>query len=276
MRVAVVVPCFDDGATIGEAVASVRAAPEPVELVVVDDGSTDPATLAVLGGLEREGARVVHQPNAGLPAARRAGVAASTAPYVFPLDADDLAVPEQLPRMADLLDAHPEAGVCYGDFSTFDERGEIVRATPSWLDPFRLAHTNELPVSALFRRSLLEELGGWRDIRWGYEDWDLWLTLAERGVRSVHAGAGNVTYRRRLHGERMLTQTKRHHRELYAILRERHPGIWGRMAEHRRRSDLSRARKLLYPVVYGARPRFAWEPRVKALLDRLGVWTMRR
>src|SRR5712691_7353690 len=94
-RVAVVIACFDDGATLREAVDSARAQ-EPVELVVVDDGSTDAGTLDVMRGLEAEGVLVVHQPNAGLPAARMAGVHATSAPYVSPLDADDELVPGAL------------------------------------------------------------------------------------------------------------------------------------------------------------------------------------
>lgn len=276
MRVAVIVPCFNDGALLTEAVASARAVPEPVELLVVDDGSTDPATLDVLDRLEGDGIRVVHQRNTGLSGARMTGVAATAAPYVFPLDADDLLVPGTLVQMADQLDAAPRAGVAFGDYTEFGSIEEIVRATPEWLDPYRLAYTNEYPVSALFRRTALVDAGGWHPIRYGYEDWDLWITLAERGHRGVHAGPGRITYRRRLHGERMLTNAKRHHRELWRTIRARHPELYRDIARHRRASDLSPLRKALYPVVYGGRPRFAWERRAKRGLDRLGVWTLRR
>jgi glycosyltransferase involved in cell wall biosynthesis len=61
-RVAVVVPCFNDGATLRETITSIDE-PEPIELVVVDDGSTDPDTLAVLTELAAAGTRVVHQEN---------------------------------------------------------------------------------------------------------------------------------------------------------------------------------------------------------------------
>lgn len=276
MRVAVIVPCFNDGHVVGEAVESLRGFPEPVELVIVDDGSTEPATLEVLDRLESDDVRVLHQENTGLVGARNAGLAATTAPYVYPLDADDLAVPAVLVEMADLLDTHPSAAVCFGDYTEFRGDEEIVRATPEWLDPFRLAYTNEYPVSALFRRTALEQVGGWRPLQYGYEDWELWMTLAEGGYPSVHAGIGRITYRRRLHGERMLTNTKRHHRALYRTLRGRHPELFGHIAEHRSRSDLSRLRKTLYPFVYGGRPRYRWERHAKRTLDRLNIWTLRR
>ena len=276
VRVAVIVPCFNDGGLVTEAVASARACPEPVELVVVDDGSTDPDTLTVLDELEADGVRVIHQENTGLPGARMAGLAATEAPYVFPLDADDLLVPESLPLMADRLDADPVAAACFGDYAEFGGPEDLIRAVPTTLDPFRVAYANEYPVSALFRRTALEQVRGWRNLGVGYEDWDLWMSLVEAGHRGAHAGEGVLTYRRRLHGERMLTNAKRNHRELYRTLKERHPKLFADIAAHRERSDLSPLRKLLYPIVYGGRRRFAIERHLKAALDRTRIWTLRR
>jgi glycosyltransferase involved in cell wall biosynthesis len=274
-RVAVVLPCHDDGPLLLEALASLSGA-EPLEVVVVDDASADPETVEILERLQAEGTHVVrHERNRGLAEARNTGLRSTSAPYLFPLDSDDLAEPDALSRMADLLDADPQAAVCFGDYAEFGAQ-PLVRAVPDELDPFRLAYTNEYPVSALFRRSALAEAGGWRTVGAGYEDWDLWLALVERGARGVHAGHGLVTYRRRLHGGRMLSAAKREHRELYADLRGAHPALFAGLRRHRRDSPLGHARKLLYPLVYGGRRRFAGEQRIKALLDRLGVWTLRR
>lgn len=277
-RLAVVIPCFDDGELVREAVASVSEA-EPVEIVVVDDHSSDPRTLDVLEKLEAEGIRVLrHEHNSGVAAARTSGLRATRARYVFPLDADDLAVPGVLAEMAERLDADAEAAVCFGDYCEFGDT-EIVRAVPDRLDPYRLAYTNEYPISALFRRTVLEEIGGWKGNDYtgrSYEDWNVWMTLAERGERGVHLGVGRLTYRRRLHGERKLAAGKRRHPSLYRELRDAHPRLFSELRAHRRRSELGRLRKLLYPVVYGGRPRFGFERSVKAFLDRVGVWTLRR
>src|SRR5258708_664717 len=87
--VAVVIPCFNDGATVIEAVRSAQSQERVDELVVVDDGSTDAHTLAVFRSLEAEDVRIVRRPNGGLGAARMTGVDATTGDYVFCLDADD-------------------------------------------------------------------------------------------------------------------------------------------------------------------------------------------
>ena len=273
-RIAVLIPCYRDEGLALEAVHSVQE-DEPIEIAIIDDHSDVPATETVLLALEAEGVTVLrHDSNQGPAAARATGLKATSAPYVFPLDSDDLAIPGVLGRMADALDDRPDADVCYGDYVEFGESA-LTRAVPTVIDPYRLAYTNEYPVSALFRRRVLDAVGGWAPLR-AYEDWHLWMTLAERGSTGVHMGAGVVTYRRRLHGSRLLTASKRLHPELYARLKNDHPRLFASLAAHRKRSDLHRARKLLYPIVYGGRRRFGWETRVKAGLDKVGVWTLRR
>jgi glycosyltransferase involved in cell wall biosynthesis len=271
-RVAVIIPCHGEAGLLLEAVRSVREA-EPVELVVVDDASDDEPTREVLAGLEREGVRVLRLPsNGGVGKARMAALAATKAPYVYPLDADDLALPGVLARMADALDSDPGAAACVGDIAEFGDH-ELVRAIPPRLDPYRVALTNEYPVTALYRRSDVEAAGGWRPFyeRQGYEDWNLWMGLAERGARIVHLGGPG--YRRRLHGTRLNQQARARHRERYEAMRRAHPDLFARLREHRRRSDLSAARKLLYPVVHGGRAEVPFERALKPWFDRLGIWT---
>jgi glycosyltransferase involved in cell wall biosynthesis len=275
-RIAVIIPCYRDGALVPATVKSVRE-PERVELVVIDDGSDDDVTRLALERLESEGVRVVrHERNLGLPAARSTGLRVTTARYVFPLDADDLAVPGVIGQMADRLDEHPEAAVCYGDYEEF-EAVDRVRAVPARIDPYRLAYTNEYPVSALFRRSVLESVGAWHEID-AYEDWHLWMTLAEGGITGVHFGFGVVTYRHRMHVDtlRMLATARAFHKRLYTQLRTDHPRLFNELRAHRRRSPLHPIRKRLYPIVYGRRPRFHWDYRIKSLLERLRIWTVQR
>jgi len=277
-RVAVVIPCFNDGGFVPEAVASIRET-EPVEVVVVDDCSNDAATRETIARLEREGVRVVrHERNRGLAEARMTGVAATTAPYVFPLDADDLCVPGTLAAMADRLDAAPEAAVCLGDYAEFGDHESIV-AVPDRLDPYRLAWTYEYGP-ALFRREPLLAVDGWRHpghTHAAYEDWKLVMSLAEHGEQAVRMPPGVPIYRRRLHGERALAVARRKHRALYRELRRSHPRIYRDLGSHWRACELPPLRKALYPVIYGPRPRLhRFERAVRFWLDRRGLWTLRR
>src|ERR1700733_3156271 len=148
-RVAVIVPCFNDGATLREALASIREQ-EPVELLVIDDGSSDPATLALFEALRAEGGHVLARENGGLSAARMSGVAATSAPYIFPLDADDALVPGALAAMADALERCPRAGFAYGDYEVFGEYRGLQRS-PARFDPWAMTYANFIPVSSLIR-----------------------------------------------------------------------------------------------------------------------------
>jgi glycosyltransferase involved in cell wall biosynthesis len=263
-QITVITPSHNDGPLLREAVDSLRAA-EGIELVVVDDASTDPETLEIMAELEAQGTRVVHhQENKRLAEARNTGLAATSAPYVFPLDADDLAAPGALKTMLARLEAAPEADVCFGDYLEFGPY-ELVRRVPHEIDPYRLAYRNEFPVAALFRRSVLESVGGWTDLGdpIGYEDWDLWLKLAEGGHRGVHAGDGLLTFRKRTREGSMLNATRDGHNTLYRTIKERHPGIFDSIPRLRRESNLSPVKARMYPFLFGARPRPAFERRLK-------------
>jgi len=243
MRVAVVIACFDDGATLPDALASLEGQ-EPHELVVVDDGSTDDATVELMDELWAKGVRVVRQENAGLSAARMAGVAASEATYVLPLDADDALPAGAVTRLADALDADPVAAVAWGDLEVFGDISLRVRGARA-LDPWHITYLNEIPVAALVRRSSLLAAGGWQIE--GYEDWDLWMRFAELGFRGVYVPGTALLYRR--HGYRMNAGCLDNHGQKLDELRSRHPALFGRRRQNWRRSSLPWRTRSLSPIV---------------------------
>lgn len=260
-RVAVVIPCHDDGPFAEQAVASVREL-EPVELVVVDDGSTDEATLAALARLEAGGVRVLRCPNRGPAAARSAGLAATSAPLVYPLDADDCLAPGALAAMADTLELHPEAGFTWGDYELFGDGRGRYRSPDCWL-PWTLTWVNPYPISSLFRRTALEQAGAWQHD--GYEDWDLWLRFVGRGVAGERTD--RVVYRRRLHGpQRQGAQDRRRHQQLYATLQERNGAVFARQAALREAERPAAWKRAAYPVLFGARTVVPFQ--VEAFLQR--------
>jgi glycosyltransferase involved in cell wall biosynthesis len=247
-RVAVVIPCHDDSLVI-EAVESVRAQHEPHELVVVDDGSRDDAALVALERLLGEGVRVVRRENGGLAAARMSGVEATSAPYVFPLDADDVLEPGILGPLADALDVSPRAAVAWGDVRIFGDFELKLRPAKA-LDPWKLTFVSEVPGTSLVRRRALLQVGGWQ-MRRANEDWDLWLALAEHDWQGVYVPAPMLGYRR--HGQRMDAAAIAIHEELAAELRDRHPHLWADRSRLRRGSPEPMAVKVGLTLV-GALP----------------------
>ena len=89
-KVSVVIPCFNHGEFLPEAVCSATCIErDDIELIVVDDGSTDERTRKEMDALPAQGIKVIRQENKGLAAARNAGIAISRGEYILPLDADD-------------------------------------------------------------------------------------------------------------------------------------------------------------------------------------------
>jgi glycosyltransferase involved in cell wall biosynthesis len=149
--VAVVIPCFNDGATLVDAVASAQSQDVPAEIIVVDDGSTDHATIALTELLEADGIRVIRQANEGPAPARMAGVRATEADYVFPLDADDLIAPRGLERLTAVLDRNPDVAAAWGSIQSFGHLEHVHRSRPT-LDPWQVSYQNHLPICSLYRR----------------------------------------------------------------------------------------------------------------------------
>jgi glycosyltransferase involved in cell wall biosynthesis len=243
--IAVVIPCHDDGATLGEAVESVLRQDVPAEVIVVDDGSRDPGTAAVLGRLADRGVRVVRQDNRGPGPARMTGVRATRAEYVLPLDADDRVPPGALRLLREQLEASPGSVAAWGSERHFGSLDFVQRSTPS-IDPWQLSYRNHLPLSALYRRDAILAAGGWQ-LEGGYEDWDLWMALAEAGHDGV--GIAAITSEYRVAPGRRVSRSSSRHAERCARLRARHPRLYAERRRYRRSSPAPIALKLALPVI---------------------------
>lgn len=181
--VTVVIPCYNYGRFVGQAIDSaLRQTLQDAEIIVVDDGSTDPETIAVLDRIEHPRIRMVRQANAGLPAARNAGIELARGHYICCLDADDALEPTYLEKCVSLLESNPGIGLAYSWLRLCGDASGIWKSADLDLD--RLLLSNHVIVSAVFRRQDWQRVGGYSaEMRGGYEDWEFWLRLAAAGVR---------------------------------------------------------------------------------------------
>jgi O-antigen biosynthesis protein len=247
--VTVVVACFNYGRFLAEAVESVLAQPGGVHVVVVDDGSADPATHAALDALPA-GVEVVRQANAGVCRARNAGLALATTPYVLCLDADDrLAAGALLPLLA-ALEAHPEAGFAYGHQRFIGDWDGLMRFPP--YDPLRLLDRHLIGPTALMRTEMVRDIGGYDPAFAFFEDWELWLDALAHGWRGVRVDAVVHEYRR--HGHSKHAADRRRYRELRRQLKAKHAALYGRRRELAAESSLGLAGRMLYRLYWGPRP----------------------
>jgi glycosyltransferase involved in cell wall biosynthesis len=171
--VSVIVPTFNGAATILDALESVRAESMDVEIIVVDDGSTDDTARI----LRDHGVHAIRQENAGPAAARNTGLAHATSRFVAFIDDDDLWMPRRLQTQLALLDAHPDvlATIGYSAFIACDGNGKAI-GEPT--EPYLFANMG----AALVRREAFARIGMFDPSLAGSEDVDWYLRLRDAGL----------------------------------------------------------------------------------------------
>ncbi len=182
--VSVLMAVHDGAPWVADAVRSVLAQTAgDLELIVVDDGSTD-ATPALLAAVDDRRLRVATRPHAGLTRSLNEASALARAPLVARLDADDLALPERLARQRAFLDAHPDVGLLGTGARELDPAGREVAgvAPPQGDAAIRRALIRRNPFvhsSVMLRREVLGRAGGYDERLPVAQDYDLWMRLAD-------------------------------------------------------------------------------------------------
>jgi glycosyltransferase involved in cell wall biosynthesis len=197
-KISVIVTCYNLGQYLEQSVASIAAQTcQDFEILIVDDGSTDAATQALLDTFESSQMRVLRAPHRGLAAARNAGIAEARGRYLCALDADDRLAPTYLEKTVRVLDSDPSVTFVSSWLRMFGEREWEWR--PERCDLAALLCEDTVLTAALVRREAVAALGGYdagMPVQ-GDEDWDLWLTLAEQGYRGVILEEFLFDYRQR-------------------------------------------------------------------------------
>ena len=192
--VSVVCPAYNCAQFIASALESVLAQSyKPLEIIIVDDGSTD-STCALVRGYPD--IRYIHQTNRGPSAARNAGIASARGEYIAFLDLDDLWASGKVAEQLAILESHPRAGLCFTDMYLFtdgtireDSMFQRYRLTEQYFghekvvrNPVaKLVTMNFIPTSSVIaRKTALLQAGGFDEKFRKAEDWDLWLRLAIR------------------------------------------------------------------------------------------------
>jgi hypothetical protein len=236
-EVTIVIPLHNYADYVIEALESVAAQSLPVlDLVVVDDASTDDSLAMVTEWCERHNARfnrlvvLAHTRNAGLAGARNSGFAAAETRFVLPLDADNRLRPDCGTRLLAALDGS-EAAFAYPAIRHFGDETDVIGLEP--FSALRLLQGNYIDAMALVAKWAWAGAGGYTHISYGWEDFDFWARLVELGQFGVSVPEVLADYR--VHRASMLhttTEVHDHKRDLVADLTARHPWLdIGRLAE---------------------------------------------
>ncbi len=240
VRVSVIIPCYNQGAFIRDALMSVfEQSVDDLEVVIVDDGSDDGTTSGILDRLRSPRITIIRQDNRGLPAARNAGIEAARGSLVVTLDADDELRPSFVSTLGAALENDPDAAYAHCWAELFGDTHMMWATRP--YNPYQLMLSNSVVGCVLMRREACLSVGGYdASMTHGNEDWDLWIRLMAAGFGAVQVREPLFRYRK--HGVSMSVETEARYEMALEDRSSRHPDLYTIDA-------LSTMKRSQYPLV---------------------------
>ena len=230
VKVSVIIPCYNQGQYLDEAVESVRLQTfEDIEIIIVNDGSDQPETVAACNAYEKSGIKVLTTSNQGLAAARNNGIEVAEGTYILPLDADDKIAPRYLSEAVAILESSPDIGIVYCRARLFGAvEGDWNLPEYSLSEMLR---DNIIFCSALFRKSDWDKAGGYdTGMVYGWEDYEFWLSLIETGLK-VHRLDGAYFHYRVSPESMVRSKDKSQKVEMFKRIYQRHLNLFSEHIE---------------------------------------------
>lgn len=224
--VSVVIPCFNYGKYLPEALESIlNQSWKRIEVIILDDGSTDTETKKVLEKIQTTNypipVKVIRQSNQGVVAARNNAISKARGKYIVALDADDKLDSSYIEKCVWILETNPQTGLAYSNLKKFERSSEIYKFGD--FDLRKMKDWNQVPTTACFRKVCWEETGGYKEVmKKGHEDWEFWLSIAEKGWEGKRIDEELMYYR--VHSKDSLSQEAlRINSNLVSRIKELHP-----------------------------------------------------
>ncbi|QYH38005.1 glycosyltransferase family 2 protein [Algoriphagus sp. NBT04N3] len=184
MLISIIIPCFNSGLFLLEAIDSCfKSSFKDYELVIINDGSTDDITLKILDNLNSNSKfKIFNKSNGGPASARNLGIKKCCGDFIFFLDSDNKIRPDYLIKAIKVLESNPSAGVVYSLPVFFGETdSSLLRFKPHQFSLNSILAGNYIDMCTLVRRAVFDEIGGFDEHSdlIGWEDWDLWIRVAQ-------------------------------------------------------------------------------------------------
>ena len=222
----VIVPCYNYGKYIRDALQSIRAQTfRDYEVIVIDDGSTDKLTLKTLEKLRQE-AKVRSQEHSGPARALNNGISMAKGKYVCCISADDTIEPTYFEKCLALLESNPGISFAYSLVKMFGRENRIGVTKP--FDLRLLLTYNHVCGSAVFLRDAWRIVGGFDTSMSAYEDWDFWIRLGKLGFRGKLIPEPLFNWRR--HHQTFGSKVDQRRPELLAQIKNNHPDLFSNYA----------------------------------------------
>ena len=197
IKVSIIIPCYNDGEYLLEAIESVRKYKEKnYEIIIINDGSKDKKTLKTLKDLKKQkNIILINQKHQGPSTARNNGIKKSKAEYIFFLDADNKIEPEYLKQGLKILDKNKEIGIVYSDVKFFGEEERIINLPEFNFE--RLLFKNYIDTCAMVRKQVWKDVKGFdtKLDKYTWEDWIFCINAYKKGWKFYHIPKVLLYYR---------------------------------------------------------------------------------
>ena len=225
-NVTVIIPCYNDGQYITQALQSIyNQTVLPEKIIIVDDGSTF-ATQQVLATIEHPLLTVIRQENQGVSVARNNAIALAQTDFIVNLDADDYYEDTFIEKALAILNAQPTVGVVSSYCRTFNTKRsfEIVKPIGGTITDFIVINNGR--ASAMFRKSCWAQVSGYDEqMLTGYEDWEFWIGITKNGW-SMYIIREVLSHYRVKNESRDHTAIKEHDFELRQYIMNKHKEVY--------------------------------------------------
>jgi glycosyltransferase involved in cell wall biosynthesis len=185
MKVSIIIPCYNHGMYLEEAIKSVEQNADNLsyEIIIINDGSTEETTINTLNELQQKGYTIIHQENQGLAAARNNGIIASSGTYIIPLDSDNKLHKNYLTKAISILDKRPDIDIVYGRPMFFGNEDGLREIGDFNFN--KIIKDNYIDACAVFRRTIWSKTNGYDGKMpvMGHEDWEFWIHSFLVGAR---------------------------------------------------------------------------------------------
>jgi glycosyltransferase involved in cell wall biosynthesis len=230
-KVSVIIPCYNLGQYIDEAVDSVLAQTyRNFEIIIVNDGSTDEETINILKNYNKPKTEVIHTTNQGVSAARNTGIQVASGKYIICLDADDKICNTYLEKAVKVLEENQNIGIVDCEVELFGEQTGRCEFLPEYQLSLILLVNCVYPIG-VFRKSDWERTNGYNsNMIYGWEDHDFWLSIIELGREVVRLPEVLFFYRQRS-GSRDKSIQREQFIYLYAQLFKNHTKLYSENIE---------------------------------------------
>lgn len=179
--VSAVIPCYNHGEYIREAINSILSQTcKQIEVIVVNDGSEDEETLKILDKLDTPKTKVYHKENGGPASARNYGIKRCSGEYILTLDSDDKFAPDFVEKGLSILKAEPEIGMVTSYVKRYrDQNTSYTQLKGGGIENFLVA--NYANASLLFRYQCWMDADGYDEKIPGFEDWEFFISVTKQG-----------------------------------------------------------------------------------------------